>query len=237
MDASGVRRSWVTDEKRAARSAFASTWSLRLPDLAVQGRPLDRERRLRGERLHQAELGWGERLLARSPSRRQSPVGARPGLQGNRDRMSGSRSLVTCGRTPDTVRCGDLGAGEPEEVEERLRQTIEDATEGLAGDEALGGALEELCFGGPLLGSRALLADPADQGSHDQRGQEERDQRDDVGCVPHGEGVMRLREEEVEAEEREEGGEDPAAAARDRAGDDDGEQGERASRRPGSSNR
>ena len=48
-----------------------------LPDLAVQGRPFDRERGLRGERLQQAELGWGERLLARArtrSARRRNPT-------------------------------------------------------------------------------------------------------------------------------------------------------------------
>ena len=95
MDASGVRRSWVTEEKRAARSAFASTWSRASRTSPSRGRPLDRERRLRRERLHETELGWGERLLARSPhdasEHRRSPTGRD---ERDRDRLPRDRSLL-----------------------------------------------------------------------------------------------------------------------------------------------
>ena len=97
---------------------------------------------------------------------------------------------------------------------------------GSARDEPLGGAIEEVRFRGPTLRSRPLLATlltSAPTMSPERRNAMRATTSD--ACSDR-EGVVWLREEEVESEEREERRHDPASPAGDRTGSDHREEAE-----------
>ena len=217
----------MTEENSAARSAFASTSS----------------------RASRTSPSRAARSIASAVC--AASVFRRPSSGGENGSSLAARTTVSAPNEPDRVTsgieivCPATGPGlpasalptptgveisqltSPKKSEERLRQPVEDAPNGSLEMNRSVVRLRKMRFGCPPLRSRPLLANPADEGADDEPGEEEREERDDVGRLSHRKRVVRLGEEEVEAEERQERGDDPAAPAGDRAGGDHRQEAER----------
>ena len=141
IDASGVRRSCVTEENRAARAWLVSASSRRHVHLRVEPRAIERDRDLSRRRLEQPSSrpgGWPSARTTTSVPNTSRPrrVGARV-LTGRRQ---GSRVwTISYGRPPSRL---DLAGRQVKRTEQRAGEVLQDPFEGLARQD-LGGQVAE----------------------------------------------------------------------------------------------
>ena len=216
IDASGVRRSWVTEEKSAARAALASA-STRAASIARSSSarssataicPLTARASARSPSVggHRSAAGVRDERAVRtaSPSRAAARTAATPyrrptpaGRVAHRDRLP----------RDDRV---DLAPLEGEHVDQRRRQVGHDALRGRVGHERVRDPVHPSRLPLAALGPFPVRGGPRQQRA-DQRGDhQEHDQRDRVVRARDLERVRRRGEEVVQADEPRDGSDEAA---------------------------
>ena len=121
----------------------------------------------------------------------------------------------------------DLASGKPERVQERRCEIREHALERVSGQQLRRAMVEQPRLLLATRSSSSLVKRTSEERSHDRRDDEKDDQRNAVLPLVDTKGVVRRREEEVQAEEGEGGGPESAPEAPDGGGRDDAEHVER----------
>ncbi len=192
IEASGVRRSWVTEENSAARVRLVSASSLAASELA-------------GERLQDLHLG---RPQAPSSGHLDHPDG--PAVRRQRD---GGRlePVDGAGRRPLPIHPPIVGhqhpaARKPVQRPERGGQVLQDVVQRLSGQHSRGHVVKGPDLMLAELGHGPLLQGGGQGRTDQRRHHEEHGQGEQVLGLRHRERVRRGREVVVQADERDGGG-------------------------------
>ena len=203
IEASGVRRSWVTDEKSAARSRFVSA-SIRASSASDPSRMPSIARAI-----------WVASVWI-TPRSSVVSTGCVP--FGTATMRPSSRSCTAIGMTssrpPSTLAAralrddrpvrqltGDLASREIEQLQDRASEALEHLLGGHPGTEPGAQMVEQPGLALPALGPGALFEDAGQHGANGGGDREEHRERHEVGGLLHRERVERRREEEVQREE------------------------------------
>ena len=219
IDASGVRRSWVTDEKSAARSRFVSA-SIRASSASDPSRMPSIARAICEAsvwitpRSSEVIVGW----LPSTTTRILTELAI---LHRHRDHVLVAIRHLAVEALRDDRAVGeladDLASGEVEELEDRPGEAPEHVFRRHAGAEARAQVMEQPGFALAPLRSRPLLERTREHRADGRRDGEEHREGHEVRRPLDRERVERRREEEVQCEEGgHRGDQSPARALRPR---------------------